>query len=66
MDAIVSALISAGIPLLSQVLQLGSLFIEAKVKGLSLAEVEEEIARITGRSSNLDETENKAAGLPSG
>ena len=63
MDAIVTALISAGIPLLSQVLQLGSLFIKARVKGLSLTEVEEEIARIVNRSGNLDDEENQAAGL---
>ena len=63
MDAIVAALIQAGIPLISQLLQLGGLFVKAKTQGLTLPEVEAGITKITKRSGQLDDEENRAAGL---
>jgi len=63
MEAIITAILSAGIPLVEKLVALGALFVKAKVKGLTLPEVESEIQSIMNRSSSLDEQENRAAGI---
>jgi hypothetical protein len=64
MEAIVAAILAAGLPLIGKLVNLGALFVKAKVQGLTLPEVEEEIKSILETSSSMDAAENAAAGLP--
>ncbi len=63
MDPILTAILGAGLPILTQLIELGRLLISSNEKGLSLAEVQVEIDKIIKRSSSDTAEENAAAGI---
>jgi len=63
MTAILQALVSAGLPLVGQLVALGQLFFEAQTKALTLPEVQTEIAKILKRSTEMDAALDAEAGI---
>ena len=63
MTAILQALVSAGLPLVGQLVSLAQLFFDAQTKALTLPEVQTEIAKILKRSTETDEELDTLAGI---
>lgn len=58
-----AAILGAGLPLVSQLVELASLFLMARERALTVEEVQTEIDRILARRTTQDAAENKAAGI---